>query len=1123
MTRELTVDWPWPGEWESIEDVSAFYKDRLYPALSDYIGGLAESDIYIDYVAGPFTIGNLTIGSVLFASTGGIVSQDNDDFYWDATNIRLGINVGTSPSVTLDVGGDVKLDGAVTINDANADKDFRVEGSGATYTHLLFTDASTNRVGINTSTPDVLFHVFGSAAASATYHTDTICAIESTTNAMVQVSAGTNAGIIFCDAASNPPPGAVVYDHANEWMEFIAATNETFYIKNGYVTTADGMELAVGDFGTPTNPFHVKDQGTTGGWGGAYGGVVARFTADENKHTALVIDALTGYDPVLGFCENGAVVWAIRNDASDTDNFEIRYHVGEANRVDFQITNTGNVEIVTGKLSMDTAIATAIDIGNSFTGSQITLTGSSATDHAIEIDGVYSAALIYTHTSSATADTLLWGDMASTATSGDFNGLRPRLTCNAASGGLNARSVYGEVIVGASKYAALAQGVLGHVSYAAGSCTITDICALGAHISQGASLTATNLYGIRGTVQTRGGENISGNDYAMRLENEAVSGNGRQMDGAIQVVNTNMGGGTSGYGYGLDLSGADIATADIILQNSETISNATDGLIALSSKFSASTGSTIGNLTLANGSITDSDGAISFGDENLVTTGTLGSGKLTVDAGAGQAIIIKGISTGDANVGWIGFYDSDGTTRRGYVGDASNADDDIVLASDTGDVRIKSASGNVLIENLTLADGSITDSGGTIDFGDEILNTDGALVFQNLNLSTTATHEHLKNYVYKTGGASNYNDHIVALVNYAKMDDGSNGIGNLIAITSYAWHTQGDIGTSGSNKELLGINAGCNLDGGKVWGNVYGCYFLVDQESGHEITGNVYGQRIVMDLDGTVGGTSYMLILRENTGVDYGFYQDGTAINLFGGNTGIGQSTFGTNATQTLALGTGVAPTTSPANAFQMYSADIGAVAGKAGAHFRDEEGNIVSIGSGGMLMTGTARVLKEIIIGSGSFHKGVSAPDDVYLSNNMHVLSFDKTTVEHGHYSTLVPSDFAVGTTIGVEVDWAFADAEADHYMTWVMEYLLIADGEDPAGAITRTYQKSVISTGNNDKQIHTTFGTGITGATADDTLLIRFFRDSNATYDTDDLDQDAWLLGIHLHYIADKLGQPT
>jgi len=60
-----------------------------------------------------------------------------------------------------------------------------------------------------------------------------------------------------------------------------------------------------------------------------------------------------------------------------------------------------------------------------------------------------------------------------------------------------------------------------------------------------------------------------------------------------------------------------------------------------------------------------------------------------------------------------------------------------------------------------------------------------------------------------------------------------------------------------------------------------------------------------------------------------------------------------------------------------------------------------------------------------------------------------------------IIPMDFAAGTEIGIEIDWAFADAEADHFMTWVVEYILIADGEDPAGAITRTFQKSVISTG--------------------------------------------------------------
>lgn len=170
----------------------------------------------------------------------------------------------------------------------------------------------------------------------------------------------------------------------------------------------------------------------------------------------------------------------------------------------------------------------------------------------------------------------------------------------------------------------------------------------------------------------------------------------------------------------------------------------------------------------------------------------------------------------------------------------------------------------------------------------------------------------------------------------------------------------------------------------------------------------------------------------------------------------------------------------------------------------------------------GTARVNKEIIIGAGSFHKGSSSPDDVYLAGGSHVLAFDKTTTQHGHFTTLIPMDFAAGTEISIEADWSFDTVEADHYMTWEMEYILLADGEDPAGALTSTSQKSVISTGNNDKQIHTTFATGITGAVADDTLLIRFSRDADHITD-DDLDQDANLIAIHLHYISDKLGEAT
>jgi len=59
-------------------------------------------------------------------------------------------SLGTLSSLT--VSGTSSLNGAVTINDAGADVDFRVEGD--TNANLIFGDASTDRVGIGTNVPD---------------------------------------------------------------------------------------------------------------------------------------------------------------------------------------------------------------------------------------------------------------------------------------------------------------------------------------------------------------------------------------------------------------------------------------------------------------------------------------------------------------------------------------------------------------------------------------------------------------------------------------------------------------------------------------------------------------------------------------------------------------------------------------------------------------------------------------------------------------------------------------------------------------------------------------------------------------------------------------------------------
>lgn len=95
------------------------------------------------------------------------VNGDLDDidavFAAAGTGTSVGLNVGAGK--TLKVTGTADLDTAVTINESGADKDFRVEGD--TDANLLFTDASTDRVGIGTNTPSAKLDVSGNVAQNA--------------------------------------------------------------------------------------------------------------------------------------------------------------------------------------------------------------------------------------------------------------------------------------------------------------------------------------------------------------------------------------------------------------------------------------------------------------------------------------------------------------------------------------------------------------------------------------------------------------------------------------------------------------------------------------------------------------------------------------------------------------------------------------------------------------------------------------------------------------------------------------------------------------------------------------------------------------------------------------------
>ena len=133
------------------------------------------------------------------------------------------------------------------------------------------------------------------------------------------------------------------------------------------------------------------------------------------------------------------------------------------------------------------------------------------------------------------------------------------------------------------------------------------------------------------------------------------------------------------------------------------------------------TASTIGNLTLGNGSIVDSSGAISFGDDNLVTTGTLGAGVATLATaskignltlGNGSIVDSSGnISFGDENLSWTGTAATGALTVTGAISDSAAS----------------TFTSGAAIGNVTISDGSIIDASGDISFGDDNLVTTGTL------------------------------------------------------------------------------------------------------------------------------------------------------------------------------------------------------------------------------------------------------------------------------------------------------------------------------------------------------------------------------------------------------------
>ncbi len=140
--------------------------------------------------------------------------------------------------------------------------------------------------------------------------------------------------------------------------------------------------------------------------------------------------------------------------------------------------------------------------------------------------------------------------MDNTATSGTFTGMRLRSGVNPSSGSNSVDNLLAQVSVESGKDAATVNTGFFEL-IPKGTNTITTGRVLLCNADSAASQVMTTQIIGHFRVHTRGDETIT-NDEMLRLENEAVGGNGRKLDSFIRVMGSSLSAGIKGADYLID-------------------------------------------------------------------------------------------------------------------------------------------------------------------------------------------------------------------------------------------------------------------------------------------------------------------------------------------------------------------------------------------------------------------------------------------------------------------------------------------------------------------------------------------------------------------------------------------